>query len=87
VWGGPPDGNYGGTIVAGKLAFAPRGKIALPNLIGRDLWEIGLKKAVPAPKAAPAPTPGTKAMGFGTGALSALVLLALGYAIRRRRRA
>jgi hypothetical protein len=48
VWGGPPDGNYQGTIAAGKTAFAPRGKLALNTVIGRDLWEINYKKAAPA---------------------------------------
>ena len=44
VWGGPPDGSYSQTIGASKLAFAPRGKLALGSMIGRDLWEIGYKK-------------------------------------------
>jgi hypothetical protein len=48
VWGGPPDGGYTGTIAAGKTAFVPRGKLALATVIGRDLWEIGYKKAAPA---------------------------------------
>ncbi len=47
IWGGPPDGNYTGTIAAGKTAFAPRGKLALNTVIARDLWEIGYKKAAP----------------------------------------
>ncbi len=92
VWGGPPDGNYGGTIAANKVAFAPRGKIALPMMINRDLWEIGLKKAVPAPKT-PAPKPptattpgGSKAMGFGGGVVGGFVLLALGTMLLRRRK-
>jgi hypothetical protein len=72
VWGGPPDGNYGGTIAASKLAYVPRGKMAVASFIGRDLWEIGLKKAQPAPKKPVAPTtpaPGgaSKTMGFGAG--------------------
>ena len=29
VWGGPPDGNFGGTLMASKTAFAPRGKLDL----------------------------------------------------------
>jgi hypothetical protein len=44
LWGGPPDGNYGGAIAAGRTAFAPRGKIELAAVIGRDLWEINYKK-------------------------------------------
>jgi hypothetical protein len=78
-WGGPPDGNGGGTIAASKLAFAPRGKLALPTVIGRDLWEIGLKKAAPAQGTPAQP----KAMGLGVGAL---LLLALAFVLRRRQR-
>jgi hypothetical protein len=88
VWGGPPDGGYQGTIAASKLAFAPRGKLAVSSVIKRDLWEIGLKKDQPAP-ATPgkfATPPSTKGMSFGLGALLGLALLALGYALRRRRR-
>ncbi len=76
-WGGPPDGNYGGTIAANKLAFAPRGKLALPTVIGRDLWEIGLKKA--AATAAPKPAQ-PKAMALPIGGL----VLALAFVLRRR---
>ena len=47
VWGGPPDGNGGGTIAASKLAFAPRGKLQLAAMVNRDLWEIGMKKVAP----------------------------------------
>jgi hypothetical protein len=47
VWGGPPDGGYGGTIGTGKTAFVARGKLALDTVIGRDLWEINYKKAAP----------------------------------------
>src|SRR5205807_9029179 len=51
VWGGPPDGNTQPTIAASKLAFAPRGKLDVARVVNRDLWEIGLKKAAPAPSA------------------------------------
>ena len=47
VWGGPPDGNDGGTIAASKLAFVPRGKLQLAAMVNRDLWEIGVKKTPP----------------------------------------
>ena len=90
VWGGPPDGSDNQVIAASKLAFAPRGKLALPTVIGRDLWEIGVKKD----KAAPAPGKTTKSggfakpvrfMGFGLGALGALALIGLVSLARRRR--
>ena len=47
VWGGPIDGSDSRTIGASKLAFAPRGKLPLASVIGRDLWEIGYKKFRP----------------------------------------
>ncbi len=77
VWGGPPDGSETSTIGAQKLAFAPRGKLALGSVIGRDLWEIGFKKDRPAAK-----PPAARPMGVG------LALLALGLAglFWRRRR-
>ena len=70
VWGGPPDGGDTAVIAANKVAFAPRGRLALGQVIGRDLWEIGFKKeAAPAKKPVPgAPSPAkVKAMGFGGG--------------------
>jgi len=88
VWGGPPDGRYQQAIAASKLAFAPRGQIAVPEMIKRDLWEIGLKKA--ASKPAPAPSggfarpPGGKAM-FGVGILGGLLLVGLGLILRRKK--
>jgi hypothetical protein len=84
IWGGPPDGNYHPTIAASKIAFAPRGKLALGSVIGRDLWEIGYKKDA-AQQPGFAKPPGSKAMGFGIGALVALVLMSLGVVVARRR--
>jgi hypothetical protein len=82
VWGGPPDGRDTSVVAARKTAFAPRGKLALGQIIGRDLWEIGFKKEAPPPKpAAPA-----KVKALGIGALAALVLVGLGVLVVRRRR-
>jgi hypothetical protein len=75
VWGGPPDGGSQ-VIAASKLAFAPRGKLDLSTVIGRDLWEIGYKKA------RKAPSTGKKAMGAGLALL--LMLGACAFALRRR---
>jgi hypothetical protein len=47
VWGGPPDGSDAPTLGTQKLAFVPRGKLALASVIGRDLWEIGFKRFRP----------------------------------------
>ncbi|MBA3458138.1 MAG: DUF2330 domain-containing protein [Deltaproteobacteria bacterium] len=90
VWGGPPDGRHRNTIAASKLAYAPRGKLALGTVIKRDLWEIGYKKAAakPAPPSGGAKfatPPGTKAMGFGMGAIGGMVLLGLGMLMMRRK--
>ena len=90
VWGGPPDGSDNQVIAASKLAFAPRGKMQLPQVIGRDLWEIGLKKERPATApsgtfAKPPASGGAKAMGFGLGALAALGLIGAVSLVRRKR--
>ncbi len=89
VWGGPPDGAFQQTIAAGRTAFAPRGKMELATVIGRDIWEIGYKKKA----ATPAPTTNgpakPKAMGFvifGGGGLVTFGLIALAMLIARRRR-
>jgi hypothetical protein len=48
VWGGPTDGGAQQQVIAAsKTAFAPRGHYELAQVIGRDLWEIGFKKAAP----------------------------------------
>jgi hypothetical protein len=85
VWGGPPDGGNSQVLAASKTAFAPRGQLALGSVIKRDLWEIGYKKASPAPVVKPAPPKGPKAMWFGGGALAGLVLIAVGRMLARRR--
>jgi hypothetical protein len=86
VWGGPPDGNYQPTIAASKVAFAPRGQLALGSVIKRDLWEIGFKKdaASPGSHYSAPPPPAKKTMGAGV--LGVLALIGLGVAIRRKRR-
>ena len=84
VWGGPPDGNYGGTIAASKTAFAPRGKLDLASMIRRDLWEIGYKKA-PGPTGFAKPPGGQKTMGFGLGVLGGLLGIAIGAWFTRRK--
>ena len=43
IWGGPPRGHdYAPPEAATKLAFAPRDQIALPEVVQRDVPEIGL---------------------------------------------
>jgi len=92
VWGGPPDGGNQQTIAASKNAFAPRGKIQLGTVIGRDLWEIGVKKG-----ATPAPAPTTPSGGgsfakpaapkgaFALALLGALAILSIGGAFKKKK--
>jgi hypothetical protein len=96
VWGGPPNGHHTAPIAASKLAYAPRGKLSLPTVVKRDLWEIGMKKA---PTTAPAPTkpagggfatpPGSKTMGlgFGGGLAGGVVVMGLLALLARRAKA
>ncbi|CAN5576709.1 DUF2330 domain-containing protein [soil metagenome] len=98
VWGGPPDGNGQQTIAASKTAFAPRGRMQIGQLIGRDLWEIGVKKqpkaTTPPPATPPAapnggfskPPQGAKgAMSFGLGVLGAIALLGAGSMLAKKK--
>ncbi len=82
IWGGPPDGGRSQVLAASKLAFAPRGKLQLATVIGRDLWEIGYKKEAPQQKGFAQP-PGSPVKPMGFGAL--IALLGIGLASRRRR--
>ena len=78
VWGADPSGeSFDETVTAEKTAFVPRGKLALGNVIKRDLWEIGFKKTQPAAAKSP-----VKTMG---GAALLLVIALLGYWRWRRR--
>ncbi|MBX3162358.1 MAG: DUF2330 domain-containing protein [Deltaproteobacteria bacterium] len=88
VWGGPPHGIAASpTKAAQKTAFAPRGGFALATVVGRDLWEIGLRRTVPAPAAPKATVPTTpkKSVWLGLGALAGLAMIGVG-ALRSRRR-
>ena len=49
IWGGPPDGNRPLDQAATNIAFAPRGRVSLPNLVSQDIPEIGVKQGVPLP--------------------------------------
>jgi MYXO-CTERM domain-containing protein len=91
IWGGPPNGNMPQLIAATGTAYAPRGRLQLANVIRRDLWEIGFKRAITPPKPttpAPGAQPPKPAGPVKTQLLggAAIVLLAgLGLARRRRR--
>ncbi len=78
VWGGPPDGNNQQTIAASKTAFAPRGRMQVGSMIGRDLWEIGVKKQkanAPAPVAPTGPNPNGGGFAKPPGAKGAMLML------------
>ncbi|HEU4730998.1 MAG TPA: DUF2330 domain-containing protein [Kofleriaceae bacterium] len=89
VWGGPPNGGSQPTIAASKVAFAPRGKLAVSSVIKRDLWEIGLPRdgsPAPAPPGGGkfATPPDRHLQGLGLGSLLAI---AVGGGLLLRRRA
>jgi MYXO-CTERM domain-containing protein len=52
-WGGPPAGTEiadgGAPQAATNIAFAPRGKVDLPNLVAQDVPEIAVKQGQPLP--------------------------------------
>jgi len=105
IWGGPPSEvtsragfQYTGIKPATGLAFAPRGEVALPQVVTRDLPEIDVKMAAP-PAGATPPTPQTpqtpataqpKSTGCGCQssgpASGGLLFGVLALALRRRRR-
>jgi len=90
IWGGPPGGEIAqGPTAATNLAFAPRGKVALPNLVAQDVPEIGVTQGAPLPGGAGFTTrpqgcgcQGGDAGSLGGGALLAGIALA---GVRRRR--
>jgi MYXO-CTERM domain-containing protein len=92
-WGGPPDGSdpeiaQGEAKPAQNLAFAPRGKVQLPNLVAQDVPEIGVRVGVPLPGGA---NMATHPQGCGCqagegGAVGMLGMLGVGFLVLRRRR-
>jgi MYXO-CTERM domain-containing protein len=89
IWGGPPGGGDEiATQPATNLAFAPRGKVQLPDLVAQDVPEIDVKAGVPLPGGAGFHSKGCgctsgDAGGLaGGGALAGLVIVL----VRRRRR-
>jgi MYXO-CTERM domain-containing protein len=90
IWGGPPDGQQiAEATAATNIAFAPRGKVALPNLVKQDIPEIAVQAGKPMPGGAGFQNkPGCAcnagdAGGLAGGALLAGVTLLI---MRRRRR-
>tara|TARA_R110002073_G_scaffold140253_11_gene290923 strand:+ start:18432 stop:19979 length:1548 start_codon:yes stop_codon:yes gene_type:complete len=100
-WGGPPAGNTGGIEAAQDLAFAPRGALQLASVIASPVPELGLSpKAAVAetnkkktePENPQANDSGKKksSKGCSTGGTSGLafglLLMAMAFALRSRRR-
>jgi MYXO-CTERM domain-containing protein len=95
-WGGPPAGQQiaaSGPIAATGTAFAPRGQIALPQVVAQAIPELKIEPGVALP--GPARPPGPRAggatgcgctAGAGGGAASALGALGVLLVIGRRRR-
>ncbi|MEZ4359690.1 MAG: DUF2330 domain-containing protein [Kofleriaceae bacterium] len=54
IWGGPPPGQEQvlatGPIAATDVATAPRGQIALPDVVAQDVPELGVQAGVPLPR-------------------------------------
>jgi hypothetical protein len=104
VWGGPPNQGYGSRPAikpALELAFAPRGAVALQEVVNRDLPEISVKMGqlpTPAPRpvasaepeSPPPVEPPAKKTGCGCdagdNAFGSGALAALALVIIRRRR-
>jgi hypothetical protein len=90
IWVGPPAGGGQQIIAATKLAFAPRGQLALPSVIKADIPEIDVKRA--------GGTGGGAGTGGGSfskppkggflfiGALGGALVIGLGRLLARRRR-
>jgi hypothetical protein len=76
VWGGPPGGVAAPVTPATNLAFAPRGKLAVADVVQRDVWEIGLRK-----KPGKSPHAATQ---LGVGIAAGLLLI--GFLLWRRAR-
>jgi MYXO-CTERM domain-containing protein len=72
-WGGPPAGNTASsTEAATKIAFAPRGAVALASLLREDLPDLGVKAEIknpsPPPPSALTPTDPTLPAGSSSAA-------------------
>jgi MYXO-CTERM domain-containing protein len=87
-WGGPPGGEEiaAGPQAATNLAFAPRGQIALPEVVAQAVPELGITPGVALP---PGPRAGGCgcATGDGGGGTASLGAIAVALCVRRRRRA
>ena len=92
IWGGPPSGSEiaAGPQAATNVAFAPRGKIQLPNLVAQDVPEINVKQGVPLPGGAGFTNRpqgcGCATTDVGSAAGGGLLALLTIVALHRRRR-
>jgi MYXO-CTERM domain-containing protein len=91
-WSGePPAGSQladQGVMAATNLAFAPRGQVALPNLVAQDVPEIDVKQGVPLPGGAGFRTKqGCGCQSSDASSLGGLVFGVVLLLIRRKKRA
>jgi hypothetical protein len=84
VWGGPPNGGGQQIIAATKAAFAPRGQIALADMVKKDIPEIGVRKGGGGGGGFAKP-PKVFVQSLGIGAMIAGLLIAIAALFRRRR--
>lgn len=91
IWGGPPSdlqqAMATGPMTATNVAMAPRGKVALPDLVVHDVPEIGIRAGVPI--AAPVAASSARGCGCssaGGGMANGLLAIAVTLLLRRRRR-
>ncbi len=86
IWGGPPDGGNRQMLAATKLAFAPRGQLALPAVIKAPIPELGIKPAAASGGGSGGFAKPPKGAFLFVGALGGALLVGLGRLLRRRKR-
>jgi MYXO-CTERM domain-containing protein len=90
VWGGPwpgqqvADGASSQPIAATGTAFAPRGQLALPEVVAQPIPEIGVSPGVPLPPSPRAGGCGCRAGGPGVG--GGILVAGVALLLRRRRK-
>ncbi|MGE5182007.1 MAG: DUF2330 domain-containing protein [Acidobacteriota bacterium] len=86
VWGGPPSGGSQ-IIAATRSAFAPRGQLALADVVKKDIPEIGVRAgAAPRSGGGFSKPPPVRVQSFGLGMVLATLVLGFGTLVLRRKR-
>ena len=88
-WGGPPAGSEiaegTGPVPATNIAFAPRGKVQLPDLVKQDIPEINVRAGQPLPGGFHGKPQGCGCASTDTASAGLFAGL-LAFVLRRRRR-